>query len=289
MFVIIGFVIVLIMVFGSFTLSGGKFDIILHALPFETAMILGASIGAFIIANSMGIIKASLAGMASTFKGAKWSADDYRDLLSLMYLLIKTMRSKGVVAVEGHIEHPEESKLFQNFESISADHHVVLFICDYMRMMTMNFDDPHQMEDAMDKDIDKHHEEAHEPQHALLTMADGLPALGIVAAVLGIIKTMASISEPVEILGQMIGGALTGTFLGIFFSYTLVGPIAARFGQILNEEGKIFDVIKAVLISYMHGNAPQIAVEIGRRNVPSHLQPSFLELEEHLDELPPDL
>ncbi|MEE8371061.1 MAG: flagellar motor stator protein MotA [Sphingomonadales bacterium] len=289
MFVIIGFVIVLIMVFGSFTLSGGKFDIILHALPFETAMILGASIGAFIIANSMEIIKASIAGMGKTLKGGKWSADDYRDLLSLMFVLIKTMRSKGVVAVEGHIEHPDDSKIFQYFESISADHHVVLFICDYMRMMTMNFDDPHQMEDAMDKDIDKHHEEAHEPQHALLTMADGLPALGIVAAVLGIIKTMASISEPVEILGQMIGGALTGTFLGIFFSYTLVGPIAARFGQILNEEGKIFDVIKAVLISYMHGNAPQIAVEIGRRNVPSHLQPSFLELEEHLDELPPDL
>ena len=166
---------------------------------------------------------------------------------------------------------------------------MTVFICDYMRMMTMNFEDPHQMEDVMDKDLERHHREEHEPVHALEGMSDGLPALGIVAAVLGIIKTMASISEPVEILGRMIGGALTGTFMGIFMSYTMVAPVASRLAQISTEEAQMFNVIKSILICYLHGNAPQVAVELGRRNVPAHLQPTFIELEDHLSDLPPDL
>ena len=289
MFVIIGLVVVLSMVFGGFILAGGKMEIIIHALPHELMTILGGAIGAFIIANSGGVIKKSLAGIMSAFKGAKWKRDDYRDLLSLLYLLIKTMRSKGVVAIEQHIEHPEESKIFQNFPKIAADHHVVEFIADYLRMMTMNFEDPHQMEDAMEKDLERHHAEEHEPQHALQTMADGLPAIGIVAAVLGIIKTMASINEPVEVLGRLVGGALVGTFLGIFLSYLLVAPLAGRFGQVLQEESQFFKIIKTVLVSHLHGNAPQISIEIGRRNIPAHLQPSFLEVEEALGDLPPDL
>lgn len=289
MLVIVGIVIVFVMVFGGFILAGGKFDIILHALPHELMTILGAAVGAFIIGNSIGIIKQALVGIVKTLKGPKWSGDDYKDILSLLFILIKTIRVKGVVAVEAHIENPEESTIFQHFGKVSKDHHVVEFVCDYMRMMTMNFDDPHQMEDAMDKDLERHHAEEHEPQHALQTMADGLPALGIVAAVLGIIKTMASINEPVEILGQMIGGALTGTFLGIFMAYGIVGPIAVRLGQILNEEAQLFAVIKSVLVAYLHSNPPQIAVEIGRRNVPTRVQPSFIELEDSIAELPPDL
>ncbi|WP_281300252.1 MULTISPECIES: flagellar motor stator protein MotA [unclassified Iodidimonas] len=288
MFLIIGFVIVLFMVFGGYLFAGGKMEIIIHALPFELMIILGGSIGAFIIANSSGVIKKALGGMGRAFKGAKWQRQDYTDLLSLMFILIKTMRTKGVVAIEQHIEKPEESKIFNHFPRIAADHHLVAFIADYLRMMTMNFEDPHQMEDAMNQDIERHHAEEHEPQHALQTMADGLPAVGIVAAVLGIIKTMASINEPVEILGRMVGGALVGTFLGIFLSYLMVAPIAGRFAQVLNEEGKMFDIIKTVLISHLHGNAPQISVEIGRRNVPAQHQPSFIELEESLAELPND-
>lgn len=289
MFILIGLAVVLVMVFGGYILAGGKFAIILKALPFELMIIFGGAVGAFVIANSGGVIKKALVGLGRAFKGAKWKKQDYQDLLGLLFLLIKTMRSKGVVAIEGHIEKPEDSKIFQQFPKIAADHHVVAFICDYLRMMTMNFEDPHQMEEAMDRDLERHAAEEHEPQHSLQTMADGLPAIGIVAAVLGIIKTMGSINEPVEVLGRMVGGALVGTFLGIFLSYLMVAPLAGRFNQVLAEEHQFMTVIKIVLVSFLHGNAPQVAVEIGRRNVPTHLQPSFTELEDALAELPNDL
>ncbi|WP_020399042.1 flagellar motor stator protein MotA [Kordiimonas gwangyangensis] len=289
MFLIIGLVVVLVMVFGGFALAGGKFGIIVKALPFELMIIFGGSIGAFISANSTGVIKKSLGGIGKVMKGPHWKADDYRDLLCLMFLLCKTIRTKGVVAIEAHIENPEESKIFQQFPRIVEDHHVVEFICDYVRMLTMNFDDPNQMEDAMNADIEKHHAEEHEPQHALQTMADGLPAVGIVAAVLGIIKTMAAIAEPVEVLGGMVGSALVGTFLGIFLSYLMIGPIAGRLNQILQEDGQFFTIIRIVLVSQLQGNPPQISVELGRRNVPSHLMPTFVELEEAIAELPPDI
>ncbi|WP_417460746.1 flagellar motor stator protein MotA [Kordiimonas sp.] len=289
MFLIIGLVIVLVMVFGGFAMAGGKFGIIVKALPFELMIIFGGSIGAFISANSTGVIKGALSGVGKVMKGPHWKADDYRDLLCLMFLLTKTIRSKGVVAIEAHIENPEESKIFQQFPRIVEDHHVVEFICDYIRMLTMNFDDPNQMEDAMNADLDKHHAEEHEPQHALQVMADGLPAVGIVAAVLGIIKTMAAIAEPVEVLGGMVGSALVGTFLGIFLSYLMIAPIAGRLNQILTEDGQFMQLIKIVLVSHLQGNPPQISVELGRRNVPSHLMPTFIELEEAIAELPPDI
>lgn len=289
MFTIIGFVVVMVMVFGGYILAGGKIDIIIHALPHELMVIFGGALGAFVIANSTSVMKKALGGIGRAFKGPKWKRQDYVDLLSLMYVLIKTMRTKGVVALEQHIEHPEESKIFNNYPRLSGDHHVVAFITDYLRMMTMNFEDPHQMEEAMDKDLERHHAEEHEPQHSLQAMADGLPAIGIVAAVLGIIKTMASINEPVEILGRMVGGALVGTFLGIFLSYLMVAPLAGRFNQVLAEEHQLFYIIKTILVSHLQGNAPQISVEIGRRNIPAHLQPNFNEVEESLAEIPPDL
>ncbi|WP_417448879.1 flagellar motor stator protein MotA [Kordiimonas sp.] len=289
MFLIIGLVVVLVMVFGGFALAGGKFTIIVKALPFELMIIFGGSIGAFISANSTGVMKKALGGIGKVMKGPHWKADDYRDLLCLMFLLTKTIRTKGVVAIEAHIENPEESKIFQQFPRIVEDHHVVEFICDYIRMMTMNFDDPNQMEDAMNADLDKHHAEEHEPQHALQIMADGLPAVGIVAAVLGIIKTMAAIAEPVEVLGGMVGSALVGTFLGIFLSYLMIAPIAGRLNQILTEDGQFMQLVKIVLVSHLQGNPPQISVELGRRNVPSHLMPTFIELEEAIAELPPDI
>jgi len=289
MFLIIGLIVVLVMVFGGFWLAGGSFGIILKALPYELMIIFGGSLGAFISANSTGVMGGSLKGLGKVMKGPKWQADDYRDILCLMFLLIKTIRSKGVVAIEAHVENPEESKIFQQFPRIVEDHHVIEFVCDYIRMLTMNFDDPNQMEDAMNADLDRHHKEEHEPQHALQTMADGLPAVGIVAAVLGIVKTMGAIAEPVEVLGGMVGGALVGTFLGIFLSYLMVAPIAGRLDQILTEESRFFEIIKVVLVSHLQGNAPQISVELGRRNVPGPLMPTFLELEEAIAELPPDI
>jgi len=289
MIVIVGLIIVLVCVFGVFVAVGGNMDIIAHAAPHELATILGAGIGAFLIANLNPIIKIALKGLKQTFKGAKWKKQDYVDLLCLMFLLVKTARTKGVVAIEGHIERPEESKLFQNFPNVAADHHVVDFICDYFRMVSMNFEDPYQMEDAMVRDLEKHHGEEHAGQHALQIMADGLPAIGIVAAVLGVIKTMGAINQPTEILGAMIGGALVGTFLGVLLSYCIVGPLASRLGQILEEEGKFMEIVKTVIICHLQGQPPQIALEVGRRSLPGPMMVSFNEMEEAVNSLGNDL
>ena len=252
----------------------------------EAKAIGGAAVAAFLISNSMTVIKGVGAGFGKAFAGPKWKASDYRDLLSLLFLLTKTMKSKGVIALESHIENPGESTIFSRFPRITKDHFAVDFICDTLRMMTMNLEDPHQVEDAMEKQLEKHHHEALAPAHSLQNMADGLPALGIVAAVLGVVKTMGSISEPPEVLGGMIGGALVGTFLGVFLAYGLVGPIAARLTAVIEEEAAFYKIIQAVLVAHLHGNAAQISVEIGRGNVPSGAQPSFLELEEALSAMP---
>ncbi|MGQ3016052.1 flagellar motor stator protein MotA [Phenylobacterium sp.] len=286
MFQIIGIVLLFGMVFGSYILAGGKMGIILHSLPYELMAILGSAVAAFLIANSMGVIKGVMGGFGKAFAGPKWKAADYRDLLSLLFLLTKTMKSKGVIALESHIENPGESTIFSRYPKITKDHFAVDFICDTLRMMTMNLEDPHQVEDAMEKQLEKHHHEALGPAHALQNMADGLPALGIVAAVLGVIKTMGSISEPPEVLGGMIGGALVGTFLGVFLAYGMVGPIASRLTAVVEEESSFYKIIQAVLVAHLHGNAAQISVEIGRGNVPSDSQPSFLELEEALSAIP---
>jgi chemotaxis protein MotA len=282
MFQIIGILVVFGMVFGGFTLAGGKFDVIVAALPFELMMIGGSAVGAFLIGNSAPTIMATLGGFGKIFAGAKWKAKDYNDLLALLFALTKTMKTKGVVAIEAHIENPKDSAIFQKYPRILKDHFACDLICDTLRMMTMNLEDPHQVEDAIEKQIEKHHHEAHGAAHALQSMADGLPALGIVAAVLGIIKTMGAITEPPEYLGKMIGSALVGTFLGVFLAYGFVGPFAGRLGQILDEEGQFYKIIKAVLVSHLHGNAAQISVEIGRGEIPSKQQPSFAELEEAL-------
>jgi chemotaxis protein MotA len=196
------------------------------------------------------------------------------------------MKSKGVIALESHIENPKESTIFSRFPRINKDHFAVDFICDTLRMMTMNLEDPHQVEDAMEKQLEKHHHEALSPSHALSSLADALPALGIVAAVLGVIKTMGSITEPPEILGQMIGSALVGTFLGVFLAYGMVGPMATRLKDIIDEEASFYKIIQATLVAHLYGNAAQISVEIGRTNVPSTAQPSFAQLEEALNAAP---
>ena len=286
MFQIIGPILLFAMVFGSYILAGGKMGVIMHSLPYELMAILGAGVAAFLIGNSVGTIKATLAGFGKVFVGNKWKRKDYIDLLSLLFQLTKTMKSKGVIALESHIEKPAESTIFQKYPKIMKDHFATDFICDTLRMMTMNLEDPHQIEDAMEKQLEKHHHEGLAGAHALQTMADGLPALGIVAAVLGVIKTMGSITEPPEILGGMIGGALVGTFLGVFLAYGLVGPMAARLKEIVDSDGAFYKIIQSVLVAHLHGNAAQISVEIGRGDIPSGAQPSFTEMEESLANAP---
>jgi chemotaxis protein MotA len=288
MFQIIGIVLLFGLVFGSFIISGGKMGVVLEAAPHELMCILGAGVAAFLISNSMTTIKAMGSGLGAAFKGPKWKAADYKDLLSLLFLLTKTMKSKGVIALESHIEKPHDSTIFSRYPKLMKDHFAIDFIADTLRMMTMNLEDPHQVEDAMEKQIEKHHHEALGPSHAMAGLADGLPALGIVAAVLGVIKTMGSITEPPEVLGTMIGGALVGTFLGVFLAYGMVGPMAARMQSVVDEDGAFYRIIQSVLVAHLHGNAAQISVEIGRGSVPSAAQPSFLELEEHLGAIPAD-
>ncbi|ESQ76328.1 flagellar motor stator protein MotA [Asticcacaulis sp. AC402] len=286
MFQIIGIVLLFGMVFGSYMLAGGNFAPIIEAAPHEFMAIGGSAVAASLISNSLTTLKGMGGGMGKVFGGPKWKASDYRDLLSLLFLLTKTMKSKGVIALESHIEKPHDSSIFKRFPKIVKDHFAVDFICDTLRMMTMNLEDPHQVEDAMEKQLEKHHHEALHPAHALQNMADALPALGIVAAVLGVIKTMGSITEPPEVLGAMIGGALVGTFMGVFLAYGLVGPFATRMSGVIEEESAFYKIIQSVLVAHLHGNAAQISVEIGRGSIPSPSQPSFLEMEEALNNIP---
>ena len=286
MFQIIGIVLLFAMVFGSYLISGGNFAPIIEAAPHELMAIGGAAVAATLISNSLTTIKGLGGGMGKVFSGPKWKSSDYKDLLSLLFLLTKTMKSKGVIALESHIEKPKESTIFSRYPKLMKDHFAIDFICDTLRMMTMNLEDPHQVEDAMEKQLEKHHHEAQAPAHALQNMADALPALGIVAAVLGVIKTMGSITQPPEILGAMIGGALVGTFMGVFLAYGLIGPFAARMGAVVEEEGAFYKIIQSVLVAHLHGNAAQISVEIGRGSIPSEAQPTFLQMEEALNSIP---
>jgi chemotaxis protein MotA len=288
MFQIIGIVVLFAMVFGGYVWSGGHFEVIIESLPHEMVTIGGAAVAALLIGNSLGDVKKTVGEIGKAFKGPKWKQSDYRDLLCLLFLLTKTMKMKGMIALEAHIEKPQESSIFKRYPKIEHDHFALDFICDTLRMMTMSLEDPHQVETAMEKQLEKHHHEALVSSVALQTMADGLPALGIVAAVLGVIKTMGSITEPPEVLGGMIGGALVGTFMGVFLAYGLVGPISTRIKGIVDEDAQFYHVIRDILVAHLHGNSAQVSVEIGRGSVPSSSQPSFQQLEESLNTIPAD-
>jgi len=285
----VGFLLILGCVFGSFLLAGGKMDVILHALPHEMMAIGGASIGAFIVSNSLPTVKNAGKGLVRSFKGARWKKSDYTDLLTLLFGLLSVFKKGGATGIEPHLDDPSSSALFTPYPRLLKDHHLIEFICDYLRMMTISFEDPHQLAEAMDNDLDKHHAEELVPQMALQTMADGLPAIGIVAAVLGVIKTMASIDQPVEVLGGMIGGALVGTFLGVLLAYCLVGPLASKLLSIVEDDGRPFVIAKTAILGHAHGLATQVAIEIARRMIPSSFAPSFQQLESQLDEAKNDL
>lgn len=276
----IGIVLIFACVFGIYIESGGKIEIVLHAAPHELGTILGAGIGAYMISNPGIVLKKTFKEIMVSFKGAKWKKQDYKDILCLMFSLCKLMKSKGLIAIEQHIEKPDDSSIFKQYPKIAHNHFAVDMICNTIRSLTMGIENPMQVEDMLDKQIEKHHHEAGGPGHALQGMADALPAIGIVAAVLGVVKTMASISEPPEVLGGMIGGALVGTFLGVFLAYCIVGPIAAKNVAIHSEEQQFYFIIRDILVAHLKGMAPQVSVEIGRAQVPSHMQPTFAEMEE---------
>jgi chemotaxis protein MotA len=280
-----GLVFLFACVFGSYMASGGSMGPLVEAVPFEMLTIGGAAIGTFVMSNSMHDIKHTLAGFGKMLKGAIFKKADYIELLSLLFFLVRLASTKGAMALEAHIEKPDESVAFQKFPKILKNHHVTFLICDYLRMVGMNADDPNQIEDVMARELKKTLNEELHGSHALQNMADGLPALGIVAAVLGVIKTMSHISEPPAVLGAMIGGALTGTFLGVLLAYGMVGPFATRLKGVVDEESKYTEVVRAVLVAHLHGNAPQVSVETGRKMAPNQHMPSFQELEEALQGL----
>ena len=280
-----GFVFLLACVFGSYIASGGSLGPLIEAMPFELLTIGGAAIGTFIMSNSMHDVKHTLGAFSKMIKGARFHKIDYVELLSLLYFFARLANTKGAMALEPHIEKPEDSAAFKKFPNILKNHHASGLICDYLRMVGMNADDPNQIEDVMARELKKTLNEELHPSHAMQALADGLPALGIVAAVLGVIKTMSHINEPPAVLGAMIGGALTGTFLGVLLAYGMVGPIAGRLGGVVEEEAKFLEVIRAVLVAHLHGNAPQVSVETGRKMAPTQHMPSFQELETALQAL----
>lgn len=282
-----GIVMIFVMVFGGYLLAGGTLGIILKALPFEMMMIGGAAIGAFMISNDKAALKHTAKDMGKVFKGPKWTQQDYRDLLCLLFELIRLAR-QNPVAIEEHIEAPETSSIFARYPKIMTDTEAVQLICDTMRSAALNYDDPHQVEEVLEKRIESNLHHAMHSSHALQTVADGLPALGIVAAVLGVIKTMGSIDQPPEILGKMIGGALVGTFLGVFLAYGLVGPFATKIKSIVEEDAHFYQLIREVLVANLHNHATNICIEVGRQNTPSHHRPTFNELENALKSVKQD-
>ncbi|MCV2887488.1 flagellar motor stator protein MotA [Ruegeria aquimaris] len=284
---IIGIVVIFAMVFGGYLAAGGKMAIILKSLPFEIMMIGGAATGAFLISNDMGAIKHTLKDIGKVFKGPRWKPGDYHDLLCLLFSLIRIAR-QNPVEVEQHIEDPANSALFSKYPRIQADREAVALICDTMRSASMNYDDPHQVEEVLEKRMEANLHHAMHSSHALQTVADGLPALGIVAAVLGVIKTMGSIDQPPEVLGKLIGGALVGTFLGVFLAYGLVGPFAAKVKAVVEEDNHFYLLIKEVLVANLHNHNASMCIEVGRQNTPAHNRPDFTELEQALKGLKQD-
>ncbi len=278
MFVIIGWVVVLASVLGGYVALGGKIAVLIQ--PFELVIIGGAAVGAFIAGNPIWVIKSTGKSIKVAMKGPANSKDDYLELLSMMYTTFKLAKTKGNLVLEQHIENPEESTLFANFPGFLNDHHAVEFFCDYLRLVTLGTEKAHELEALMDEEIDIHHHQDETVAGAVQSMADALPALGIVAAVLGVIKTMGSITEPPEILGKLIGGALVGTFLGVLMAYGFVGPLATAITGAQEANSKYIGCIKAGILAHVQGYAPAVSVEFARKQLMSDARPSFAELED---------
>ena len=284
MLVIVGSVIVMVCIIGGYIAMGGKLEVLIQ--PMELVIIGGGAFGAFVIANTKTVIKASFKSALGLLKAPRHNKESFLELLTLLYAIFKLSQTKGMLALEQHVENPKESTLFNQFPKFAEDEHSVTFMCDYIRLMTLGSDKAHEMETLMDEEIETHHQDQLEISEAINKVAEGLPALGIVAAVLGVIKTMGAINEPPEVLGHLIGAALVGTFLGVLLSYGFVGPMAQALKGRANADTKYYTCIKAGLLAYMQGYAPAVSVEFARKTLFAHERPSFYEVEEAVAELP---
>ena len=280
MFVLIGYVVVLVSVLGGFALAGGHMAALLQ--PIELLMIGGGAMGAFVVANGGKPLKATMKALPTLLKGSKYTKALYMDLLSLLYEVLAKVRKEGLMSIEGDVDNPQESPLFSKYPDIVADHHVIEFLTDYLRLMVSGSLNAFEIENLMDNEIETHHHEAEVPVNALSKLGDGMPAFGIVAAVMGVVHTMESVGKPPSELGIMIAHALVGTFLGILLAYGFVGPLSSALEYKVNESSKFLQCIKVTLLASLNGYAPQVAVEFGRKVLYSTERPTFMELEEEV-------
>ena len=280
MLVIIGYIIVCASVFGGFAMAGGHLAALFQ--PLELLMIGGAALGAFLVGNNNKAIKATIAALPSLFKGSRYTKELYMELMSLLFEVLSKVRKEGLMSIEGDIDKPEESPLFSKYPAVLADHHIIEFMTDYLRLMVSGNMDAFQIENLMDNEIETHHHEGAVPAHVIAKLGDGLPAFGIVAAVMGVVHTMESVGIPPAELGILIAKALVGTFLGILLAYGFVGPLASLLEQKLDESSKMYQCVKVTLLASLNGYAPALAVEFGRKVLFSTERPTFNELEDHI-------
>jgi chemotaxis protein MotA len=280
MLVIVGYIMVLASVFGGYAIAGGHLGGLWQ--PVEVLMIAGAAFGAFAVGNTMAAVKATLKALPTVFKGATYTKESYMELMALLYELLGKVRKEGLMSIEGDVERPHESPIFAKYPKIAHDHHVVEFMTDYLRVMVSGNLNAMEIENLMDVEIETHHHEALLPSHCVAKLGDGMPAFGIVAAVMGVVHTMESVGIPPAELGILIAHALVGTFLGILLAYGFVGPLASTLEQKADESSKMFQTIKITLLANLNGYAPAMAVEFGRKALISTDRPSFTELEEHV-------
>jgi chemotaxis protein MotA len=280
MFPIIGILVLIAMVFGGFALTGGNLAPVMHAMPHEMLIIGGAGVGSLIIGNSAKELKALGGSLGKVFKGPRYAKQDYLDCIFLVSKLMKMLRSEGPVALEPHIESPKDSAIFAEYPKLLGDQTLIHLICDTLRLVVVSSGtlDPHAVEEVMDNAIKNHHHHSVKPADGLQGLADALPALGIVAAVLGVVKTMGSIDKPPEILGGMIGSALVGTFLGVLLAYGLVGPFANRAKQVIEGDAAIYHTVKQIIIASLHGHPQPLVIEAARSGIEHSNQPSFAEV-----------
>jgi chemotaxis protein MotA len=281
---IVGVVVLFVCVIGGYVAEGGNIGVLVQ--PFEALIILGAAMGAFVIGNTGPVLRQSMKVFGTLFKGPRYNKAAYLELLGLQFSLFKLVQSRGILALEAHIEDPESSAIFQAFPTFAKNHHAVEFMCDYLRMVTLGTRNQHEIEALMDEELETHHQEQERLVAAIQALADGTPALGIVAAVLGVIHTMGAINQPPAVLGEMIGGALVGTFLGVFCSYGLFGPMAQALRNIDEAEGKYLLSMKAGLLAHVSGYPPAMAIEFARKALMSEVRPTFTEVEESTAGLP---
>jgi chemotaxis protein MotA len=287
MFVIIGFIVALGAVIAGYTMEGGKIPVLLRPLIPEGTIIFGAALGAFLATNPMSVIKSVVANIAKPLKGSKYSKAVYMEALMMQYEVYVNIKKGGLLAMEQDVNDPHSSNIFKKYPAIIADHHAMDFFCDSMKLLINGSAKIDEIDQVMDMDLDVHHAESAAPGAAVNAMADAMPAFGIVACVCGIVLTMGFLDQPPNVIGEKVGSALVGTFLGIFLSYGIFGPLAKHIDHVNATESHFFNALRAGLVAFGNGAAPVTAVEFARRNIPSTERPGSQELEEVVRQIKP--